>query len=201
MKTFGKILSALFVLALLAILSYAAYFGFNYFANIFAKLDQQVAIVTAIAAATVLLSAAMIASGLRWAKAREHDQQLRAQKAALYERFLQTWSEPLRASMGEMNFSEGLRALEMQLLLCAGPEVLQAYLGLQKQGKNFNAQSAEVSSQSFGLILAMRHDLGQSIQGLNKTDLLKLLGPSIEPVVDDQVPAVNNHHRKIRFPA
>jgi hypothetical protein len=177
MKTVNKMISGLFGLAILGALCYGAYFALKHVvAAPFAKLDQQVAVVTAIAAATLLLSALIIASGMRWAKEREHEHRQRAERAALYERLLNAWSETRRQEtgnnhVGKSQSPEDLPALEKQLLLRGHANVLKAYTAFRKLEKEAGPQNPAAKSAFVKILFAMRKDLGLSTEGLNEEDL------------------------------
>lgn len=89
MKLLSKIFSAVPGIALLGALAAGTYYGLKYVVGLFSRIYQQVAIVTAIAGVTLMLSVSIIASGMRWAKERESELNLRVEKNALYKNVLQ----------------------------------------------------------------------------------------------------------------
>src|SRR5262249_46635031 len=112
-----------------------AYYALQFLAGLFAPLDAQVWIVTSVAALVILLSATLIASAIKRSKRADRPDGTRAERAALYERTLRTWSALLGESPSLEEPLQSLRAdlpaLEGRLGLLASPEVLRAYLALR----------------------------------------------------------------------
>ena len=186
MKPLNKILSALLGLALLGALVTGAYFGFkNIIVAPFTRLGQPISLITGIASMVLLLSAFIIASGMRWAKERESELRLRAEKALLYENFLNAWVDTMRPGNNNypIQLGESQRHLEQQLLLRASPNVLKAYVALRKLEIEARLQINTLQPVVVKMLIEMRKDLGLNTQGLKEEDLLSLVATNSEKTV------------------
>jgi hypothetical protein len=208
MKPLSKVLSTLLGLTFLGALAASAYFCLKYIAGLFSPLDQQVALVTAIAAAVMLLSAMIISSGMRWAKERENEHRQRAERAALYDSFLSAWTATLRPETGNNHVDSGhtrpartdADKYGLQLLLRGHVNVIKAYKAFRQLEKEGGRQSTEAKSAAVNVLLEMRQDLKLSVEGLQANDWIDLLfGADDGP--RRRLETAFNAERKIRFPA
>lgn len=174
------------MLVLLLALIGGGYYSLRFLAGVFAPLDSQVGIVTGVAAITVLLSAAWIASAIKRARSAETVRALIAERAALYDRIVRAWSAPLAeddqpTDRGPEDGQAELRALERRMGLLASPEVIRAYLALRRREEQGPQRNGEIQTQLCMLLAAMRRDLFASAPGSVENDLLTELLFAAEP--------------------
>jgi len=176
MKLLSNTLSVLLSLALLAALGFGIFVGFQAVTNFFADLNKPLAAILATASVVVLLSAVIVAGGIRRAMKRESDQQLRAERAAVYGRFIET----LQQSISQRDLDTGKtrafsQALKKDMILWASNSVLKQFAALQKIARELWLQDQEFLAQVEKVLLEMRQDLGQTNWGLKERDVLDLL--------------------------
>ncbi len=180
MKFFSQTLTVLFSLAVLIALSVGGYFALEYLVGIFAKIDFQVAVVTAVASVVALMAAWIIASSLSEASRQIKGQSAHAEKTTTYQQLIAAWKEELQHEGGQGLKSSDLRsdnleALECLLVLHGSPGVVDAYGALRALATSLSPQRSELVSQFTAVLLEMRKDLGLSVQNLKAADLLQLL--------------------------
>lgn len=180
MKSTNQTFFVIIGFILLGALGIGGYFVLEYLVMIFAKIDSQVAMVTAIASVVALLVARIIASSIHKASKQNKAQQVQAEKVATYQQFIDVWADFLRQGLSldlqsPSRRSEDLHALERLLILCSAPGVVKAYGALQALATKLDLQSPEVVSQFAKVLMEMRKDLGLSSQNLKAEDLLQLL--------------------------
>ncbi|MGZ4843623.1 MAG: hypothetical protein ACXV7C_02885 [Candidatus Angelobacter sp.] len=176
MKTIGTVLGnivgALLALALTAALGFYGYLAAKRFVALFARLDFPVAMVTATAAAAVLLAAIIIAGSIRRAGARSREVQLRAGKAEAYKLFIGLWEEVLRPGQTAeaiVQLSRQMQDVNHLLLLHGCTAVVKAHAAMQA------LDLQEARSQFADTLLAVRKDLGLESRGLDAKEMVQLL--------------------------
>ncbi|MGZ7051738.1 MAG: hypothetical protein ACXVJ0_06765 [Candidatus Angelobacter sp.] len=171
-KVLGNILGALLALALTAALGFYGYLAAKRFVALFARLDFPVAMVTATAAAAVLLAAIIIAGSIRRAGARSREVQLRAGKAEAYKLFIGLWEEMLRPGQtaeAVVQLARQMQDVNHLLLLHGCITVLKVHAAMQ------SLNLPEARTQFADALLAMRKDLGLESRGLDAKELVELL--------------------------
>lgn len=184
MKTLGTILGnifgALLALALTAAIGYYGYIAAKRFVVLFARLDFPVAMVTATAAAALLLAAVIIAGSIRLAGARSKEAQLRGGKVEAYKLFIGLWEEVLRPGQtaeAVAQLSRQMQDVNHSLLLQGCTTVLKTHAAMQ------SLNLPEARAEFAGALLAIRKDLGLELRGLDAKDLVRLLlGDSDNPL-------------------
>jgi hypothetical protein len=177
MKILGNILGVLVALALIAALGIGGYFAVRRFIALFVRLDFQVAMVTAIVTAAVLLAATIIAGSIRRAAAQSKEIQLRSGKAEAYKPFIGYWEEMLRPGQtadGAAQLSRQVQGLNHLLLLHGCTSVVKAHAAMQ------SLNLPEARAQFAAALLEIRKDLGLESRGLTAQDLLQLLSSESE---------------------
>lgn len=181
MNFISQLISVVFGIALLGLLGVGIYYAFNFVTeNLFASLDPQLSAITAIAAATLLISSCIIASALRWSQKNAHG--FVVKKRAAYEHFVQIWGGIFwqkSQQQAEIDANE-LEGLEKQLILWANPKVIQAYITLRQLAAGTDFSDPKVKVQFINVLMEIRKDLGLSNLGLNEQELLKLSNGSID---------------------
>jgi hypothetical protein len=149
------------------------YFGLSSLLDFLSGLDRTVLFVTGASALTVWLSARVISHGIRNRSSQDH---LIKCKAETYLRLLAHAAG--RSSEGSRNDGDGgamskaeCAPVERQLLLWGSVGVIEQYALWQK------AEEAEFADAFERLLREMRKDLGQSSFGMDKQQLMAILGP------------------------
>jgi hypothetical protein len=171
MKTIGNILGTLFALALMVALGFYGFLAAKRVAQLFARLDFTVALVTTTVSVAVLVAAIVIASSIRRASAQGRDVQLRADKAEAYKLFIGLWEEMMlpqsKESLGQL--SQQMQDVNHLLLLHGSPAVLKIHAAMQTQNL------PDARTQLAAALLEIRKDLGMDSRGFEANDLLGLL--------------------------
>jgi hypothetical protein len=163
-------------LLIIILLGAGAYYAFDFIKGLFDRLDPQVAAITMIAAATVLISASIIASAIRSLNRWKDTHALNAKKRVTYERLIQLWREALwQGADGDDRDTKDLRKLEQQLLLWGNPPVIQAYTALRQRKTEAGLLSPDIPEYVVDVLMEMRKDLGLNILELDEDDLSELL--------------------------
>lgn len=136
MKLLDQTFVVLFSLAFLGALGVGGYFAVEYIVSLFVSVDSPLVRVTAIASAVALLAAMIIASSIRQASKHSRANQLYAQKAMTYERFIELWEKLLLQRYASEDrrpnqLSEELQTLDRVLALYGSPTVIKAHTTLQ----------------------------------------------------------------------
>lgn len=192
MKFFGQSLAVLFSLALLGVLGVGGYFALKRIGELFGSMNFQVATVTGIASVVTLLAALIIASSIRQASNQHKVHQLHTENAAMYQLFLDLWTDLLRhgRDSGDRSpdtWSGDLLALDRRLMLYGSSGVVKAHARLRALERDSGAHTPQVRLQVANVLLEIRQDLGIETQGLTAEELLALL-----PAAADKVSAPAN---------
>ena len=156
MSTLGKTFGLLLGLALIAALGAAAYYALDFVVSLFASLDAQVARVTAIASAVALLAAALLASAIRDASQKSKANQIREQKAATYQLFVECWE-------GQAAAPEKVHALDRFLALYGGAGVIKAHVALRTIAREKGVRHPDAAAQFGVALVEIRKDLGAGV--------------------------------------
>ncbi len=180
MNTFNQLLAVLIALALLSTMIVGGYMAIEYIAAVFLGMDPQVARVTGVASAAVLLAALLVASSIRRANTQNRIDQINAEKAAAYRRFLDTWTRVLQEPAGRVNprtiqSSDVLQTLNQSLVLYGSTEIIKTHTALLAQLAAGGVQDLDIRSQFTRALLNVRKDLGSDSRGLTADHLLNLL--------------------------
>lgn len=181
MNFISQLISVVFGIALLGLLGVGIYYAFNFVTeNLFASLDPQLSAITAIAAATLLISSCIIASALRRSQRNIHA--LNIKKRLAYEQFIQIWEKVFWQNSRQQTGIDAneLQELEKQFILWANPKVIQAYITLRQLAAGTDFSDPKVKVQFINVLMEIRKDLGLSNLGLNEQELLKLSNGSID---------------------
>jgi hypothetical protein len=179
MKLFGQSLAALFSLALLGALGVGGYFALKFSAELFGSMDFQVAAVTTIASVVALLVAWAIASSIRQASKQNTANQLYAEKAMAYQRFIDIWEGLFRHGRDSKGrdpneLSEELLALDHHLILYGGSSVVKAHVALRALERESGAQHPDTRSQFAKALIEIRNDIGSGTHDLTAEELQRL---------------------------
>jgi hypothetical protein len=176
MKSVRVLFSVALGVGLLGALAVGGYFGVKFIVDLFAMLDPQAVIVTAIASVMTLLCAVLIHRGCVLASQKEVNTYTRLGKAQLYERILLLWGTKLKnqAVSGDPSVDDELQQLAQLLTLRGSSRVIKAYLELHALEKTGGLLSPDIPSRFVTVQMEMRKDLGLSMQTLNAEDLLQL---------------------------
>lgn len=180
MNATSQFIAVLVVLALLGTMAVGGYLAVEYVAAVFLSMDSQVARVTGVASAAVLLAALLVATSIRQANRRNWTGQLRAEKAATYKRFLDIWTCLLQEPAGRINpptiqSSDTVLALGQSLVLYGSPAIIKAHGALRAQWSEGGVRSPDIQSQFVKALLEIRKDLGSGLHGLTADQLQNLL--------------------------
>lgn len=180
MKLLSNIYYALLGFALIGALIAGMYFILRSVVNLFYRLDMHVASILYISALACLCSAAMISLIVRLGQKRRSMERLQREKAAVYQRFLVTWSNMLnqasmRNTQSALHIANDLRVAEQQLLLWGSNHVLKCYTVYQNYETPYNPRDPSVLLLIEKVLQEIRKDLGQSNVGIQTGDLLNLL--------------------------
>ena len=179
MKLFGRILAVLFSLVLLGALGAGGYFALKFGVELFGNMDLQVAAVTTIASVVALLAAKIIASSIRQASQQNKANQLHAEKAMTYQRFIDIWEDLCRHGRDSEDrnpneLSEELLALDRHLILYGGSSVVKAHAALRVLERENRAQHPDTRAQFLKALIEIRHDLGSGTHDLTVEELQQL---------------------------
>lgn len=178
MRNFSSVLAILLVLALLAAVVIGGYATLQFAITRLTSLDPQVTTVTLAGVVTLLVIARTIASAIRWAKRKEAESRLQAQRAAVYERCIHQWTGLLQHRKTNPFESESttqaIAALNSALILWGSNRVLKEYAALYRLVRDGAWDDAGLPASIEKIVLYMRQDLEQSNVGIPTGDLLHL---------------------------
>jgi hypothetical protein len=180
MKLFGRTLAVLFSLVLLGALGAGGYFALKFGLELFASMDIQVAAVTTIASIVALLVALTIASSIRQASQQNRANQLYAEKAMTYQRFIDVWEDLFRHGHDSEDrtpneLSKELSELGRHLILYGGSSVVKAHAALRVLEREWGSQNPAARSQFAKALIEIRNDLGLDTHDLTAEELQQLL--------------------------
>src|SRR5262245_7483981 len=178
MSLLGRIFDLLLALALIGALGAAAYLALEFIVSLFASLDGQVARVTAIASAVALLAAMLLASAIREATQKSKANQIREQKAAAYQLFIDCWED-------QANAPEKLQSLDRQLALYGGGAVIRSHAALRAIAREKGPRHPDAAARFGRALLEIRKDLGTDIKagGVTALELQQLvLNAPVSPI-------------------
>jgi hypothetical protein len=179
MKLVGQTLAILFILALAGTLGVAGYFALKFGVELFARMDFQVAAVTIMASAVMLLVAFAIARSIRQASRQKKAHQLFTEKTLAYQRFVDVWVCLLRQGddAEDRHLSESskeLMALDRHLALYAGSKVLKLYAALRVLARESGSQHPDAKSQFIKALTEIRREFGLDTDDLTAHELQQL---------------------------
>jgi hypothetical protein len=119
-------------------------------------LDRSIATLTAVGVLTLLLTAQVIASGIRGAKKLELDERARWRKAKAYLEFLEAWYSIVSRRCSE-HVGDGLSQKDLMVMLLGGSNVVRQCVELRKHCLNGDGN---LSSLLDDILREMRCDLG-----------------------------------------
>lgn len=131
MKTLTPLISTVAALAVLAAFGYGVYLGLQQLALLYAGLEAQVASVTVMAAAALLLAACLVASAVRRVGRDRLAVPLREEKSATYRLFVDCWQQRLLLGTPAASVAEALASLDRLLALCGSAAVIDAHTRLR----------------------------------------------------------------------
>jgi type II secretory pathway component PulJ len=170
MSLLGRLFGLLVGLAFIAALGAAAYLALEFIVSLFASLDAQVARVTAIASAVALLAAMLLASAIREATQKSKANQIREQKGAAYQLFIDCWED-------QANAPGKLQSLDRQLALYGGGAVIKSHVALRAIAREKGPRHPEAAAQFGKALLEIRKDLGADVKagGVTALELQQLV--------------------------
>jgi len=168
MSNLGKTFGLLLGVVMIGVLGWAVWLGLEYVGALFATLDPQVAKVTAIGAAAVLVAAAIIASAVRKGGARSQAARVQEQKLGAYQFLVECWQDEGAAP-------HKLFALDRLLALYGGAGVIRAHVALRAIAREKGARHPDTTSQLGKVLLEIRKELGTGAQGITALGLQQLV--------------------------
>lgn len=180
MKLFNNAFAILFGFGLLAAIGAGLFWLIQFLIGFYASLDGQLSAILVTAAFIGIISAMFIAAAIRSRTRQESDLQLRGDKTAVYDRFLENWLQLLQKPEAQnkeavLHTLQLLQELNRSLALRGSHEVLKECLNLKKMQEKMGIHDPKTAAQLGKTILVMRKDLGHKNWGLNMQDLLELL--------------------------
>jgi hypothetical protein len=173
----GKIAAMLVGLSLLGAIGAGGYLAIGKAVALFASLDRDVARVTAIACGVALLSAWVIARGIRAASRQNRATAVRDEKAATYQLLLDFWVNRLRqsGSPGELpaELAGQLEVLGRLLALYGHADVIAAHTTLRDRVEADPGVPPSIGE----MVVAIRRDVGTDTPHRMAKDLENLLLP------------------------
>ena len=180
MKTLSQFITTLTALAVLAAIAFAAWLGLEQVVAAFAVLGAQVARVTAIAAAVVLLAAFIVAHALRQSGRDRLAVPLREEKAATYRLFVDCWQQRLNGKVSP-TLEDGLDSLDRMLALFGSEEMVAVHIALRDLLRRPSLAKAAWLPLLGGALLQIRKELRADKVAASALELLIAL-PVTEPV-------------------
>lgn len=157
MSMFGRTLGLLLGVALIAALGAGAWLALEYIGSLFASLDAQVARVTAIGSVVVLLASMIVAAGIRAHGRARRAAQVREQKTATYQLFVDFWADPAAVP-------DKLQALDRLLALYGGAGVIRSHTALRAIAREKGARHPDAQAQLGKALVEIRRDLGSDAE-------------------------------------
>ncbi|MFO1429863.1 MAG: hypothetical protein U1F76_06945 [Candidatus Competibacteraceae bacterium] len=182
MQIFSKTLTVLFGLALLGAIGLGTYWALQWVAELFSRLDSQVAAVTAIASMVTLLAATIVASRIGRATRQNQANMFFTEKAAAYDLFIDLWGSLLLAEhdtddRSPQQVADELSTLDRQLILYGSSGIVKAHVVLRTLWREGKLSQPNGWYEFVEALMKIRQDLGLSQPGLTIEDLRQLLLP------------------------
>ena len=139
-----------------------------------ATLNATVATAFITGAVTVVASVSAVVVGRYFEKRKEVEEAFRERRLQAYERFVSKFAEITGTTgTGPDDLVPFLKQLNKEIILWAGPRLLQAYTTFLESAKDAAAGRAFFMLEDF--YRAMREDLGHSNTGIKRGDILRLI--------------------------
>jgi hypothetical protein len=179
MKPIGQTLIVLFLLGLVGAMGVGGYLALKFIMELFGSIDRQVAAVTIIASTVALLAAFAMARSIRRASQQNKANQLYADKALTFQRFIDVWGDLFRPGHDVEDrtlndLSKELLALDRHLMLYAGSSVIKAHAALRTLVRESGPQNPQAKSQFIEALVEMRRELGLDADDLTANELHQL---------------------------
>lgn len=192
MKLIGSVVALMVGVLLVGAIGGGAVFAVRAIAARFAALDPAVANVTAIACATALVSALVIARGIDAASRRQRTTLLREEKTAAYQLLLDFWTNRLqrprvRSAEVQADLMGKRQVLDRLLALYGAAPVIRAHEALSALEQEERLEPPAASAQLAVVLVAIRRDLGSNTPRRVGEDLTRLLVPSMGEDVQPRI--------------
>ena len=175
MKLLKNLFAGVFSMALLAVLGAGIYYGFQYTAGLFSGLAPYVNETMVTLWGAVLISALIIGGSIRWVYKRKAKEQLRFEKAQVYQQCLEVLAIKLQAAANPVNGSLAqLEAAERALLVWGSTGVVRKYTDCVAVVARKDSPSSSVRDAVGKLLKTIRVDLGETIFGLEEREMATL---------------------------
>jgi hypothetical protein len=167
------------MLALVGALGAGGYFALQFGLELFTRMDFQVAALTIVASIVALLVAFAIARSIRQASRQKKVNQLYAEKALAYQRFIAVWQDRFRQGHDSEErtlneSSDELFVLDRHLVLYGGSKVLKTHAALRALERQGGLQHADARSQFAKALIEIRDDLGSDTHNLTAEELQQI---------------------------
>jgi len=173
MKSLYALMGPVFGLVLLLTLLAGGYFLVGYVDGVLAALEPPTRTLAIIGSAVGLLSAVIIAEGLKARGAK--NPQAATERSAAYERLLSLYCEQSSpAETTNLEAARDLAATERKLVLQGSAEVISAYIRLKRAKDSGEPHDSRALLEK--LVAQMRKDLGRQAMIYKGGDLLYVLG-------------------------
>lgn len=176
MKILGNILGSILAVGIVAALGLSGYWAAKHYLTLFARLDFTIAIVTGTAVVTLLVAALSLARSIRRVGADSGQIRVRAERAVLYKRLIDSWNETLclgRDSDSDRPFSKERLELNHALALYGSAAVVKAHITMQ------SLEPPSARNEFASLLLQIRKELGSDTTNLSAVELLQLFPPNL----------------------
>ena len=187
MKLLKNLFSGAFGLAILAVLGVGIYYGFLYTTDLFSGLAPYVTETMVTLWGAVFISALIIGGSIRWVYKRKAKEQLRFEKAQVYQQCLEVLAIKLQSGADPLNGSPGqLEAAERALLVWGSTGVVRKYAYCVTVVARKDSPSSSVRDAVGKLLKTIRVDLGEATFGLEEREMatlwLSTIRESAQPV-------------------
>ncbi len=178
----GKAVAFLVFALVMGAMGYAVLLAIRGVVAMFASLDPQVAMVTAIGSCVALAASWIISRGMRMARQESKATKVREETAATYQLFVDFWrnvsAQPDSAQRFAPGLTEKLEVLDRLLLLYGSAGVIRAHSDLREIGREKSMQDARARDLFGEALLAIRKDLGSDASKEVVVELRRLLSPA-----------------------
>ena len=186
MKPVASLVGAAIGVALMAALGYACWLAIGAIVDVFAALDRELANLTALACVVALTAAWIIArGGLGPSERRRKEAELRSEKTATYQLFVDFWESLLRRGRTHsdqlpVDLAGKLHVLDRYLALYGGAAVIRAHMALRELERENGTQHPDVRARLCDALIAIRKDLGAEVPLNAASELEQLLLPVMQ---------------------